>query len=96
MYKVLTMSAAYDAGVVNDETVYMNIGVIEFAGWPVYNWDRAGHGPQTMQGCMQLSLNVCLASVPQFGTDDFYRYMRAFGIGRFNRDAIWLKKTPGF
>ncbi len=101
VYKVLTMSAAYDAGVVNDETVYMDTGVIEFAGWPVYNWDRAGHGPQTMQGCMQLSLNVCLAWVStQLGTDDFYRYMRAFGIGQLTgidmaEESAGLLKVPG-
>lgn len=95
VYKVLTMAAAYDAGVVNDETVYMDTGVIEFAGMPIYNWDRAGHGPQTMQGCMQLSLNVCLAWVStQLGTDDFYSYMRAFGIGQLTGIDL-AEESPG-
>ena len=83
VFKVLPMVAAYDAGVVSDDTVYLDTGVITLGGWPIYNWDRAGHGQQSMQGCMQLSLNVCLAWVAtQLGTDDFYRYMRAFGIGQ--------------
>jgi cell division protein FtsI/penicillin-binding protein 2 len=35
-----------------------------------------------MLGCMQHSLNVCLAWVAtQLGAKDFYRYMQAFGIG---------------
>lgn len=83
VYKVMTMTSAYDAGAVSDATVYLDTGVIEIGGWPIYNWDRAGHGQQTMQGCMQFSLNVCLAWVAtQLGTDDFYRYMREFGLGK--------------
>jgi cell division protein FtsI/penicillin-binding protein 2 len=36
-----------------------------------------------MQGCMQHSLNVCLAWVAtQLGAKDFYAYMQAFNIGR--------------
>ena len=35
-----------------------------------------------MQGCLQHSLNVCLAWVAtQLGAKDFYSYMRAFSIG---------------
>jgi cell division protein FtsI/penicillin-binding protein 2 len=95
VYKVLTMAAAYDAGAVTDDTVFLDTGVIEIGGWPIYNWDRAGHGQQTMQGCMQLSLNVCLAWVAtQMGTDDFYRYMRAFGIGQLSGIDI-AGENPG-
>jgi cell division protein FtsI/penicillin-binding protein 2 len=36
-----------------------------------------------MLGCMQHSLNVCLAWIAtELGTEDFYRYMQVFGIGR--------------
>lgn len=36
-----------------------------------------------MQGCMQHSLNVCLAWVAtEMGADSFYEYMQSFGIGR--------------
>ncbi len=95
VYKVFTMSAAFDAGAVSDETVYLDTGVINIGGWPIYNWDRAGHGQQSMQGCMQLSLNVCLAWVAtQMGTDDFYRYMRAFGIGQLTGIDI-ADENPG-
>ncbi len=95
VYKVLTMAAAYDVGAVADDTVFLDTGVIEIGGWPIYNWDRAGHGQQTMQGCMQLSLNVCLAWVAtQMGTDDFYQYMRAFGIGQLSGIDI-ADENPG-
>lgn len=95
VYKVFTMAAAYDAGAVNNDTTYLDTGVIEVGEWPIYNWDRAGHGVQTMQGCMQLSLNVCLAWVAtQLGTDDFYSYMRAFGIGQLSGIDI-AEENPG-
>jgi cell division protein FtsI/penicillin-binding protein 2 len=36
-----------------------------------------------MTGCMQHSLNVCLASIAvDLGSGSFYKYMQAFGIGR--------------
>ena len=95
VFKVFTMTAAYDAGAVSDDTVYLDTGVINIGGWPIYNWDRAGHGQQSMQGCMQLSLNVCLAWVAtQLGTDDFYRYMQAFGIGQLTGIDI-ADENPG-
>ncbi|HEY5668858.1 MAG TPA: penicillin-binding transpeptidase domain-containing protein, partial [Anaerolineales bacterium] len=48
----------------------------------IYNWNRAAWGPQNMMGCLQHSLNVCLAWVSsELGAKDFYSYLRAFGIG---------------
>jgi len=78
------MSAAYDAGVVDDETTSYDSGRYEKYGGTILNWDRKGHGEQTMQGCMQKSLNVCLAWVAdeKLGAEKFYDYMEAFGVGR--------------
>jgi cell division protein FtsI/penicillin-binding protein 2 len=82
VYKVLTMVAALDNGTVTPETVFIDTGVIEVGGTLIYNWDGGAYGPQNMLGCMQHSLNVCLAWVStQLGPENFYRYMRAFGIG---------------
>ena len=83
VFKVLTMAAALDAGVVTPDTIYLDQGVIEVHGLLIYNWDMGAWGPQSMQGCMQHSLNVCLAWVAtQLGEQKFYSYMQAFGIGR--------------
>jgi len=82
VFKVLTMASALDTGVVTPETVFVDTGVIEVGGAVIYNWNRGAWGPQDMQGCMQHSLNVCLAWVAtQVGKDDFYRYLNNFGIG---------------
>jgi cell division protein FtsI/penicillin-binding protein 2 len=82
VYKVFTMASALDVGAVTPETTFVDTGVIEVGGALIYNWNGGAWGPQSMQGCMQHSLNVCLAWVAtQIGANDFYRYMQAFGIG---------------
>jgi cell division protein FtsI/penicillin-binding protein 2 len=83
-FKVLTMSAAIDAGVVTPEDEYLDTGVIEVGGVRIRNWNGGAWGPQTMVGCMQHSLNVCLAYVAseKLGAPLFYQYLEAFGIGR--------------
>lgn len=82
VYKVLTMSTAIDSGAVKPNTTFLDTGFIEVGGTIIRNWDSGAWGPQDMLGCMQHSLNVCLAWVAtQIGASDFYRYMQAFGIG---------------
>ena len=101
VFKVLTMAAALDAGVVTPETVFIDTGAIEVGGALIYNWDMGAWGPQTMQGCMQHSLNVCLAWVStQLGPENLYRYLQAFGIGRMTGvdlagEASGRLKVPG-
>lgn len=85
VYKVLTMAAALDKGAVTPDTEFLDRGVFEIGGTFIYNWNRAAWGPQNMTGCLQHSLNVCLAWVAsQLGAKDFYNYMRAFGIGHLS------------
>jgi cell division protein FtsI/penicillin-binding protein 2 len=82
VYKVLTMATALDSGAVTPETTFIDTGVFEIGGAYIYNWNSGAWGPQDMQGCMQHSLNVCLAWIAsEVGPKDFYDYMRAFGIG---------------
>ncbi|NMB56018.1 MAG: penicillin-binding protein 2 [Leptolinea sp.] len=83
VFKVLTMSAAIDAGAVTPDTPFLDTGQVEIGGYTIYNWDRNAWGPQTMTTCMQHSLNVCLTWVAQqLGPTRFYQYLQAFGIGR--------------
>jgi len=101
VFKVLTMAAAFDAGAVDEETIFNDPGRFEYGGSTIYNWNRRGWGKQTMQGCMQHSLNVCLAWVAtELGKEDFYEYLQAFGIGRrtnidLGGEEIWPLSTPG-
>jgi cell division protein FtsI/penicillin-binding protein 2 len=83
-FKVLTMAAALDAGVVTPDEEFIDTGQIEVGGHTIRNWDGSAWGPQTMIGCLEHSLNVCLAYVSseKLGASLFYEYMRAFGIGK--------------
>ena len=76
------MAAGLDSGAVKVDTEYLDQGVITIGGNPITNWNQGAWGPQSMQGCMQHSLNVCLAWIAkQMGVTTFYNYMERFGIG---------------
>lgn len=82
IFKVLTMAAAIDSGAVKPKTTFLDTGSIEVGGTIIRNWNSGAWGPQDMLGCMQHSLNVCLAWVAtEIGASKFYQYMQDFGIG---------------
>lgn len=82
IFKLLTMSAALDSGIVTPETTYLDTGFYEIDGVNIFNWDRGAWGVQDMTGCMQNSLNVCMARLAvTMGKDVFYGYLDKFGIG---------------
>lgn len=83
-FKILTMAAALQEQAVEPDDTYLDTGEIEVGGVAIRNWNQEAWGPQTMTGCMQHSLNVCLAYVAaeRLGTSSFYNYLEDFGIGR--------------
>ncbi|MCJ7531061.1 MAG: penicillin-binding protein 2 [Anaerolineales bacterium] len=82
VFKIFTMATALDIGKVTPETVFTDTGSFEYAGATIHNWNGGAWGPQTMIGCMQHSLNVCLAWVgSQIGEETFYKYMQGFSFG---------------
>ena len=99
--KILTMGAALDAGVVRPETTFVDTGAIQVGGITIQNWNRDSWGQQDMVGCLQHSLNVCLAWISsQMGTQSFYGYMERFGLGHptgvdLSGEAAGRLKVPG-
>jgi cell division protein FtsI/penicillin-binding protein 2 len=99
--KILTMAAAIDSGIVAPGTTYLDAGYYEIGGGYIYNWDKGAWGVQDMVGCLQNSLNVCMARLAsQMGPENYYTYMRRFGLGRptgidLAGEASGRLKTPG-
>lgn len=83
IFKILTMAAALDSGIVTPGTTYLDTGYFEINGVNIFNWDRGAWGVQDMTGCLQNSLNVCMARLSvTMGPETFYDYLNRFGIGR--------------
>jgi cell division protein FtsI/penicillin-binding protein 2 len=102
VFKIVTMAAALDAGVVVPETEYLDRGVYPVDGWDIRNWNGGAWGPQTMTTCMEHSLNVCLAyvAVEELGPTRFYNYLKAFQFGQptgigLAREYSGLYRSPG-
>lgn len=99
--KVLTMAAALDSGTVVASTPFLDTGAIMVGGATIRNWDDQAWGQQDMIGCLQHSLNVCLAWVAEkMGAQTFYRYMEQFGFGHITGvdlagEAAGRLKMPG-
>jgi cell division protein FtsI/penicillin-binding protein 2 len=99
--KVLTMAAALDTGTVRPDTEFIDTGSIQVGGITIQNWNRDAWGQQNMLGCLQHSLNVCLAWVSsQMGSQTFYGYMERFGLGHptgidLAGEAMGRLKVPG-
>lgn len=99
--KILTMAAALDTGTVSPNTTYLDTGSILVGGATIQNWNQEPWGVQDMTGCLQHSLNVCMATIStQMGAGNFYNYMDNFGIGQLTGvdlagEAAGRLKIPG-
>ena len=86
VFKVITMAAALDSGVVDMDSTYNDASGVYWVAntWPIYNWNFGAWGIQDMTGCMRHSLNVCLVyvAIDRLGEELFYDYLHAFGFGR--------------
>lgn len=83
VFKIITMAAGLDAGVITPESTIYDGGQIEVGGRIIYNWDRQGHGIVDMTGVLAKSLNVGVAQVAvALGKERFYTYVKRFGFGR--------------
>ncbi len=83
VFKVLTVAAALDAGLVTPETIYHDPGWIEVGGQVIRNASYQPDVERTVTDILVESLNVGAAWLStQMGPDVFYRYVQAFGIGQ--------------
>ncbi len=101
VFKVLTMAAALDSGLVTPESTFNDTGAFSIGGATIYNWNRGGWGMVNMTECLQYSLNVCMAWLStEMGSETFYSYVKAFGLDRktnidLGGESTWPIKLPG-
>jgi cell division protein FtsI/penicillin-binding protein 2 len=83
VFKVVTVAAALDAGIVTPETAYYDPGWIEVGGQAVWNAPGQEPGHRSVTEILIESRNVGAAWLStQMGPDIFYRYVQDFGVGQ--------------
>lgn len=81
VYKVITVSAALEEGIVNEHTPYNCTGSINYGGSTYRCWRHGGHGSQTLKDLLKNSCNPFTINVArELGIDSFYKYFSAFGF----------------
>ncbi len=99
--KILTMAAALDSGTTTPNATYLDTGALLVGGATIRNWNDQAWGIQDMTGCLENSLNVCLAMLStKMGAQTFYGYMNRFGLGHLTGidlagEAAGRLKVPG-
>ncbi len=101
VFKVLTIAAALDAGVITAQSTYYDSGSITIGGEVIKNSDRAAHGETTIADLLAHSLNVGAAHVAgRMGAIKFYEYVQGFGFTRLTSvdlayEAAGILRLPG-
>ncbi len=81
-FKILTAAAALDSGVTNPEDDFYCSARITVDGDTIRCWGAA-HGAETMADGLKNSCNPVFVELAlRMGTDAFYRYLTAFGLGK--------------
>ena len=81
-FKILTASAALDSGVTTPEDSFYCSAKITVDGDTIRCWGQP-HGAETMAEGLQNSCNPVFVELAlRMGTDTFYRYLTAFGLGK--------------
>ena len=81
-FKILTAAAALDSGVTTPEDSFYCSAKIKVDGDTIRCWGAA-HGAETMADGLKNSCNpVFVELAMRMGTDTFYRYLTAFGLGK--------------
>lgn len=89
VFKLVTTSAAVDAGLVTPGTWWNDTGVVHVSDWSIYNWDFSANGAQTVQQILSKSLNTGAAWLSSLcGPTTFYDYVQRFGFGASTNSGL--------
>ena len=101
VFKILTMAAGLDAGMITPDSIIYDGGVIVVGEAEIRNPDRQAHGMVSMTDVLAYSLNVGVAYVStSLGEETFYAYLKRFGCGDYtgidlDGEAAGTVKEPG-
>ena len=80
-FKVLTLAAALEEGVIDENTTFDCTGSIHVLDATIHCSNRAGHGHQTLEQTAGNSCNPAFITYGlRLGTEKFYRYMKDFDL----------------
>ncbi|WP_324717893.1 penicillin-binding transpeptidase domain-containing protein [Carboxydochorda subterranea] len=101
-FKVVTGSAALEAGVVRPDDRFFDPGFVLIGGGKVSCWLPGGHGSQSFVEAVENSCNPVFAIIgaQRLGPALFYKFARAFGFGEplgidFPGEAAGSLPVPG-
>ena len=80
-FKILTLSAALEEGVVDKTTTVNCGGSVNISGYTIHCSNKNGHGLQTLVQSVGNSCNPAFINYGlRIGNERFYEYMRSFGL----------------
>jgi cell division protein FtsI/penicillin-binding protein 2 len=97
VFKPITFAAALNEGKITPQTTYLDPGVVEFDGWPIYNYEQRIYRGETtaeitMTEVLEKSVNTGAVFVEQrLGRELFFEYIEKFGF--FEKTKIDLQET---
>lgn len=80
-FKILTLSASLEEGVVDKTTTVNCNGSVNISGYTIHCSNKNGHGLQTLVQSVGNSCNPAFINYGlRIGNEKFYEYMRSFGL----------------
>lgn len=80
-FKILTLSAALEEGVIDKTTSFNCGGAITVSNSTIHCSNTSGHGLQTLEQSVGNSCNPAFITYGlRLGTDKFYQYLKSFGL----------------
>ena len=85
IFKVITMSAALEEGLVTEENTYNCGGSLKVGPHTIKCWKTSGHGEQTLSQILQNSCNVGFMKLGEtIGKEKLNEYIKKFGFGKLS------------
>lgn len=82
-FKIITLAAALEAGVVSLDDTFHCSGSRTIAGERIKCWKTKGHGTQTLAEGVNNSCNCVFMDLAlRLGVERYYQYLEKFGIGK--------------